>query len=189
MSWFPRSTNRQAGFTLIEMIVVIVIMTIMTAVILSNLPAFRSKTELDLIAQEVAITTRQAQVYSSSNRGGGTLSSYGLHFEITPNAKSVYLFKDIDGIRAYDSSLACTSNPECVERFDLRGGIAVAQIDLCQTTASCSPSPSTDILFKYPEMEADLGGNSLVRINLVAQNYPANVRTVNIWSTGFIEVK
>ena len=54
--------KKTAGFTLIEMIVVIAIFGIVTTIILANLPTFRDRSSLDLVAQEVAINIRGAQV-------------------------------------------------------------------------------------------------------------------------------
>lgn len=59
--------NQQAGFSLIEMLVVVSIFTIVTAVVLANLPSFRDQSSLDLVAQEVAIQIRGAQTYAMSS--------------------------------------------------------------------------------------------------------------------------
>ena len=86
-----RDNNRQAGLTLIELLVVITIVIIMTGVVMANLPAFRSKTELDLIAQEVAITIRQAQVYgvnAKSTGAGSTFTPYGVNFTVKSGVKT-----------------------------------------------------------------------------------------------------
>src|SRR3989338_9771847 len=81
----PSTTRR--GFSLIEMMVVLTIFGIMTAVVLANLPAFRDKTALDLIAQEIATTIRQAQVYGIGTRSAGSssnFSAYGIYFNLDP---------------------------------------------------------------------------------------------------------
>ena len=63
---FQSRKNWRAGFSLIEMLVVVSIFTIVTAVVLANLPSFRDKSSLDLVAQEIAIQIRGAQTYAMS---------------------------------------------------------------------------------------------------------------------------
>src|SRR3989344_1615447 len=122
----------KAGLTLIELLVVITIALIMMATVLANLPAFRSKTELDLIAQEVAITIRQAQAFGISARGstGSDLAegSYGIYLDRTTMPTSFILFADRDNNSEYNTLACNTPTTECVEKFDFRGGIIVAGI-------------------------------------------------------------
>lgn len=63
---FQSGKNRLAGFSLIEMLVVVGIFTTVTAIVLANLPSFRDQSSLDLVAQEVAIQIRGAQTYAMS---------------------------------------------------------------------------------------------------------------------------
>ena len=62
--------SAKAGFTMVEMLVVIAIFGIVTTILLFNLPTFRNQASLDLVAQEVAITIRGAQVFGGGGRVG-----------------------------------------------------------------------------------------------------------------------
>ena len=63
-----RRMKSNDGFTLIELLVVVSIVTIMSVVILANLPNFRDKTSLTLIAQQVATIARQSQIYGITQK-------------------------------------------------------------------------------------------------------------------------
>ena len=207
-----RDNNRQAGLTLIELLVVITIVIIMTGVVMANLPAFRSKTELDLIAQEVAITIRQAQVYgvnAKSTGASGTFTPYGVNFTVKPGQeKSFILFADLNDNKILDGT-NCGGTNECRERYDFRGGIKVVDI---QTQGGCSPlgagtcpvfdvgsSNSLNTSFKQPNLEAIFSSSGTQTGQLFTRNVritigkepiadPANLRDIFVYTTGFIYV-
>ena len=66
----PTTYNLQPirGFTLIELMVTLAIFTIMTSVIMANYPGFNNKIALEVLAQDIALSIRQAQVYGISVR-------------------------------------------------------------------------------------------------------------------------
>lgn len=127
-----RIKNCQTGFSLIELMVTITIFVIITSITLTNYPKFGNKLSLDLLAQDIALSLRQAQISGSSvlgSRSGGTGSprvfgAYGVHFEAPRSdggsANFTYpylLFADItptsnvmkyDGPSAYDFSQELT---------------------------------------------------------------------------------
>ena len=65
--------KEQGGFTLLEVIVVVAIFGIMTAVVIFNYSNFSSRVILTNMAYEIALTTRQAQVFGLGARSGETL--------------------------------------------------------------------------------------------------------------------
>lgn len=172
-SWPASSLSR--GFTLIELVVVVAIIVIVTGVILANLPAFRSKISLDLIAEEVAITIRQAQVYGIGTRefGERNFPSHGIYFnEATP--ERFVLFADVcnesgaaqpdDTFQESFSSGCLASNiptnqngepTELREEFMFHGGVQFSQILGCVGN-DCIPLPNGDmnIIFRRPDPEA-----------------------------------
>jgi len=64
--------KEQAGFTLLEVMVVVAIFGIMTAVVVFNYANFSSKVILTNMAYEIALTTRQAQVFGLGARSSDT---------------------------------------------------------------------------------------------------------------------
>ena len=62
--------NNEQGFTLIEFIVVLVIFSIMSGTSLFNYNEYRNNIETTNVAQDIALTIRQAQVYGISASDG-----------------------------------------------------------------------------------------------------------------------
>ena len=85
------------GFTLLEMTVVLAIVAVMTAIVLMNLPKMKGGLSIDVVAQEVAIYIRGAQVYSRATKGAGgeNFNSYGLRLAV--NSASFFLWADQNG--------------------------------------------------------------------------------------------
>lgn len=78
------------GFTVIELLVSISLFFIVTSVVLSNYPRFGTNLAIETLAQDIALSVRQAQVFGSAilgttKRDGASLSSqifnaYGVYF-------------------------------------------------------------------------------------------------------------
>lgn len=128
-----RSGRSVAGFSLLEMMVVTAIFVVVTGVILANLPRFRNRSSLDLTAQEIALTIREAQVYGTATRvaGADLYPSYGVHFELNGTAaKKFILFADRDSDDLYDpGDGACnTETTECLEEYNLSGQFEIVRL-------------------------------------------------------------
>ncbi|MEK7208636.1 MAG: prepilin-type N-terminal cleavage/methylation domain-containing protein [Patescibacteria group bacterium] len=189
----PENLNLKAisGFSLIEMMVVLTIFGIMTAVVLANFPAFRDKTALDLIAQEIATTIRQAQVYGIGTRSAGAdpstqFSAYGIYFDLNPavlGKKNFYLYADKNPNDGYSDE-----DPNSViENFAIRGAAEVKE--LCNDSNDCTQT--LDILFQrfYPEASfINNPGSSYVKIILRSTRIN-DTRSIEVWNTGQIVVK
>ena len=109
--------RRTGGFSLIEMIVVIAIFMIITGVVLSNLPAFRDQSSLDLVAQEIAINIRGAQSYAMGSLADTAIDlvyGYAIQFSAAPTENKrfkIYALENSD----YDLS------GNAKETYDLKG--------------------------------------------------------------------
>lgn len=154
--------SRQAGFTLIELIVVTAILTLVTSLVLVNNNRFGGRILLENLAYDVALTVREAQVYGISVRqfGSGNFAvGYGVHFtrgtEGDP-ATTFVLFADAvieNGI--YDAG-------EIVgDTYVMERGFHVA--DLCARPAGAASEvcglSSLDMLFRRPEPDAYISAN------------------------------
>jgi prepilin-type N-terminal cleavage/methylation domain-containing protein len=99
----------QAGFTLIELVVIIAIFAIMSSVLLFNFRGFNKNVERNNLAQDMALLIRKTQSYgiSSSTLDANTLtetntlpSRYGLLFDYDASAgtiTSISSYKKIGG--------------------------------------------------------------------------------------------
>lgn len=80
------------GFSMLELIVVIAIFLIITAVVVADIPNFRSKSSLDLTVSEVATYIRGAQVYGASQKGGEVASAiFGIN--LNKGLSTFFLFR------------------------------------------------------------------------------------------------
>ncbi len=139
-----REKNKNNGFSLIELMVTISIFLLITTVTMVNYPRFSNKLSLDLLAQDVALSFRQAQIFGSSVFGAKgisgqatTFGAYGVHFDAPIPNQPVYtylLFADIGNsshstYREYDgppadANVLCgspVSGAECLEKFLVTG--------------------------------------------------------------------
>lgn len=118
--------NTVSGFTLIELLVAIGIFLVVTAVTLANFPSFSNRLSLNLLAEDITLSVKQAQVFGSSVYGvktsaGKTFDAVGVHFEapILPAAGERVLdyhyvfYADLNKNNAYNGTRANarTANP------------------------------------------------------------------------------
>jgi prepilin-type N-terminal cleavage/methylation domain-containing protein len=129
-----------SGFTLIEMLTVIAIFTIITAIILFNLPSFKGSTNLDLVAQEVSLHIRGAQLYTTATRSSGVTGetdkflSYGLHFDLSsPASRS---FFSLYGFTTDGSSI--NYRKDNIEIYRLPKGYEISKVCVGSGATSCS---------------------------------------------------
>ncbi len=200
-----------SGLTLVELIVVITIVLMMTAIILSNISSFRPRVELAGVAQEVATTIRQGQAYGAALRsatidqaaitgGPSNLPKHILAFSTNPG-DTFYFVADRDNNNSFELDCGIdTTSPECIERYNFRGGIEVVDIKLCNES-DCSDDPNICIMFQVAEMNPLFGlwqassgaGNctidsSIQRAEILLRNSRGDSAEIEVWLTGFISI-
>lgn len=182
------------------MLVVVSIFIIVTGVVLANLPKFRDKSSLDLIAQEVALVIRQAQVYGAGTSGfQDAFPSHGVRFA-TGNPKQIVLFADLPagsgllGNGKYEPNPPCgQGGSECREMFLLRGSAVVHSLSCTDLSGGCGSGP-LDIVFHRPALDAHYSFNGEVKtpgsaiIKLRDTRHADLERCVHVWKTGHIFV-
>lgn len=208
MAGFSASPNREAGFSAIEMLVVAGIIVIVSGVVLMNIPSTRNRATLDLIAQEVAISVREAQVFGIATRavGDNQFPAYGVYFSLLDDiggsitgSQEFILFADLPdgdlpGNRAYNlSECGPDSNGECVERLTISGPFSITS--LC-VDDDCSIDELA-ISFKRPFPDALIcPGNTGNEFDCVGQKATITLesstgdkKNVIVWNNGQIAVE
>ena len=126
-----------------------------------NLPQMKGGLSIDVVAQEVAIYVRGAQVYSRATRAVDATAtdyrSYGLHFNTLSGSRFI-LWADRDGSVTRDKI-----NPDynynvtdgaAIETYDLPKGFMIFKV-----LKYCNQSPvvatRADIVFTIPDPEAN----------------------------------
>lgn len=157
------------GFSIIEMIVVISIITLMTSVVLFNKRDFNNSVLLTNLSYDVALTIREAQVYGIAVRGfagGGGISfgkGYGVHFAEAADVINNYIFF-VDGSGAAGSPPGSPTqiyepDEESLKDYSLASGYS---FKFCVYTTNVTPDACSDIgndqtldiVFKRPDPDA-----------------------------------
>ena len=190
------SCRFKKGFTLIEMVVVVGIFLITTGIVLSNFKGFNRRSSLDLLAREMSLVIRQAQVYGSATKASpastNRFPSYGVFLDQDDNGGfSIYTYKKLPADKY--------AKEEEVEKFNLTGGAVISGLEECSDENHCSPVNSLSVVFIRPNPGAKFfkpdGAEvsaSLVKITirdpLIANPSESDSREIAIWNTGHIYV-
>lgn len=174
------------GFTIVELLVSITIVTLLSTVIIFQFSKFDSQLLLRNVAYEVAGAIREAQVYGVSVTGvGGTFNtSYGVHFDA--GAKTYILFKDT-GDRIYQPA-------EALKTLEV-GGKNNSISSLCLVTGGSTDCTLTslDLVFKRPEPDAKYAANGAVTTasNAIIKitSSAGSQREVYVYTTGQISIR
>lgn len=166
----PRHIARR-GFTLIELVVVLVIITIITGVVLTSQGTFNKSLTLANTAYDIALTIRSAETFGLGSRaipGGVVNAGYGLHFG-SETMNSFTLFADTH------PTTPC-ERPDCnkgdhvytsgsdffVQKYMLGNGITLSKFCAYATTWTCSPEISwLDIVFERPNPNAFMAAENV----------------------------
>lgn len=201
----PRSSHKDKGFTLLELIVSIGIMLVISSVIISGQGRYTSGVSLRNVANDLGLSLRQAQIYGVSVKelapGGGNFNvGYGIAFNTaTPpsgDEQSFIFFADRNGNGIYDGTWDCPLGPtsECLDKTTLTSGNHVS--DLCIIASgveTCEDISRLDISFVRPAIEARIYynggamGASGAEVKLGSLDDREN--SVTIFSTGQISVQ
>ncbi len=171
-----KDANFTTGFTLVEMLVSVFIITLIMATVLFNYSSFNDRLALSSAAQELAIAIRQAQTYGLTVKEAKATTglfdkAYGIYFDSTSAGnlyKDYYLFVDLNGDNKYTASGVCGAvNAECIEKVTMRNNIYISPISVpdqvpkvtnTQTGADCSTSNQTmlTVTFLRPSPDAKI---------------------------------
>ena len=185
------SAKSDKGFTLIEMLVVVAIMMIVSTVVLANNGRFGGQAILQNIAYEIALTIRQAQVYSiavrmrSSSTGEGEYpAAYGMHFTES-DPRTFYLFAEDDLNGVY-----LQSEDTLIQDYSIRPGYRIVR--LCDETLCAGASvENLDVSFRRPHPDAWIftGRGQQTRGCIELRSPRGDTKAVVITINGQIEVK
>ncbi len=182
------NAKNRRGFTLVEMLVVLAIFVIITGIILANLPDFKSQINLDLVAQEIALQMRSAQVFAVGSKSTGVASDnridfYGIHFGGSPSNRvsggtasatrfnSLILYggslDDQAGESRYVEGPCREGGSNCLEVYSVPSGYSIENVCVGSTFGAAGKcldgnDEGIDVYYRRPETEAGfyLGGSA-----------------------------
>lgn len=167
-----KTLTKKGGFTLMEMLVVVAIFGILSAILMFNYGNFSDSTLSTNIAYEVALQIREAQVFGLGVRGSGSTFSdsfdnaYGVYVNVPVGSDSntVIFFLDANTDTECDgaggAACSCSGDPtdECVDSKTLPQGIKFTDLRVYDGVA-CKEINSLAVSFKRPNPDA------LIRMN------------------------
>jgi len=208
--------NGNKGMTLIELVVVLAIFVVISSIIVFNYSNFRSTTSTQNLANDVALSIREAQSNAIGVRGINSDFQYGhgIHFTTSTDTsnivagsnKSFILFVDLNSNGLYDYP-GSSNNSTCGSYgIECEGIINISTIDnindIYLDGVSKSQVGMLDISFKRPNPDAIFcyrvnysdgcqSNFSNVSIKVSNGKFPPDevTRMVTVWSTGQISVK
>jgi len=178
------------GFSLVELMVTIGIVTLVTGVVMVKYSSFNSVVILKSQAYELALDLREAQVFGVSV-GGGTNSyreAYGIYVDMA-NPNQYMLFQDASSDLEYDAGEEIGEAYSIDSRFEITNICTVvgAGADVCTATAA-------SIAFKRPDFDARMSTDTeanpdVVKITIATTEDATQSRTVSVYASGQISVE
>lgn len=185
------SRLQSAGFSLVELMVVIGIMLVITTLILARYNQFNGTVLLRNLAYDIALSIREAQVYGISGKSvSGTFAyRYGTYFSRSAPTQYI-LFGDVNNNTAFDQN-------ETLTAYTMRSGYGLSEMCATRTDgasrcASRGEISTLTIMFKRPEPDA------VIKSDIIAEAYrdatftltspTGATRSVTVVSTGQISV-
>ncbi len=194
-SLFGRSQRLSRGFSLLEVVITLAIISILTVMVMTRYGSFNSAVLLKNQAYEVALDVREAQTFAINARsdvGEDTFrDGYGIYFDMSD--RQTYLFwRDEDGSNRYTDGDDTSLNRIGIDtRFRIR--------EICIDGGSgCTTAQRLSVAFVRPNFDAVIYQHNgsgwsraeLVEIRIESVDDPtAATRSVLLTSTGQIAVQ
>ena len=150
----------QKGFSLIELLVVVLIIAILIGLAFVSYRLFEKRTELETTAQNILATLKLAQTKTLASEGA---SQYGVHFE---NDKYILFKGDTYQEGAVENKI-----------YQLPKRLEIYDIDLADE--------GNDVIFR--RISGHTQQNGAIRLRIISA--PERTRTIIIQSYGLIELK
>lgn len=186
----PLFTRR--GFTLVELLVVLSILTVISSILLANHTRFNSTVLLTSLAYDVALSVREAQVYGVSVRqfSDDFQVGYGVHFS---TSNSYAFFADTNANQIYDDGVDSIIRSYSLSRgHAIQSFCGVTSVGVERCSDSETPITFLDVVFFRPDPDAIMKSNeagTYSRAIITVSAPTGDTRTIEVASTGQISVQ
>lgn len=176
-SYFNRV--KRGGFTLIEIIVVMSIITLISSLTLYNFRAGNNESRIAGAAQKFALNIRKAQNMAASSVvfKGQIPAGYGIYVSAR-NAASYVLFADFNDNKRYDSA-------EKYEIINLEPPILISGI-ISNPGGAVFP---LNIVFTAPEPKVKINNNEIFNAITIRFGAGRETKTVYVNNFGYVSVQ
>ena len=184
----------RAGFTLIELVVVVGILGVISSITLTSYSKFGGQILLRNLAYDVALSIREAQVYGISARSFLNAefdAGHGVYFNFSEGNNKFFLYTDVDNNNFFTSAAT-----EWVETSSIGRGYVIDSFCVTDGVASedCTAT-ALDIFFKRPEPDAIIrasfgsGFSQYNRARVVLRSPQGNKMSVLVETAGQISIQ
>jgi len=184
-----QTKEKQKGFTLVEMLVVLGIFVIITTIVLAKNSEFDNTIILGTLAYDVALSIRESQAFGLGVRGASSAdfdSPYGVRFD-TDFPDTYWLGVDSDDNGQIEGG-------EYIKTFTLNKGFSIG--DICgsvNTIGDCDDTTQVvNIIFSRPDPDAYIklgNGTEWVYTEIVISSPDGTERRISVTSAGQISVQ
>ena len=180
---------QEKAFTLLELLIVIGIITIVSAIVFAGagnknqqFALQRSIYKLDQDMRRASEMGMSAKEFQGSVPDGG----YGIYFNTAETTTSYILFADCDNNKVYtETGTPCNGFPEEVEKIDLEKKVYIKSLD---------PYSAINITFKPPNPTITISNadgtatTSEATTTIALEADPDSVRTIHFNRVGLIDI-
>jgi len=197
------------GFTLVEMMVTIAIMSVVGSMIFFRFPLLNHSIFLQQAARSLAFTFRNAEsrAVNVSQVSCGSPpcfpSSHGVFVtpatsdtmpsDGVPDNEQFILFTDRDSDGRFDPSAGCGGiADECILKYRFTNKVSITAIQ----SPPATPEPNgLSVLYKRPDPTVEIRNNTTLLTNIgpfiitIQQSGYSDVKTIRVWRTGQISIQ
>lgn len=171
--------SSSAGFTLIEILIVLAIIIIITSIVIFNIGSERQNSALFRSAQKLSLDLRRAQTYTLSSKvfkTQGVPCSWGIHFNGVGSTNYIIFADSASAVNCSDRDfIRASSGSEDFETINLESGIIIS--GLSNNLSDVVFTPPDPIVTFVPDQTS---------AGIVLINKDGVTRTIIINKTGFI---
>lgn len=192
--------NYNKGMTYVELIVVLGIFAMLSAIAIFNYGDFQSNVDIKNLASDVALKIVEAQKASMSGalpiNGGYDKDwkpSYGVYFDPSSDNTSFIYFADLNQDRLF-SDADCALTGECIDKINITKGNSIATLGIVyegDDTVNCVDTLT--VSFKRPNSSATivsngeiLSGVSYAQVTVISPK--GNAANIKLYASGRTEV-
>lgn len=173
----------EKGFTLLELLVVIVIVGVLTSLFIVSYSGRQNKTNLDLEVRKIVSDIRWVQNAAISGKEMNlTCKAYGWGLYLTRNGSSYHIFTDCNNNKSYDSG-------EAYKTIAFPSNIRLSQLQRRTTSGSTLSRANITIDFVPPDpvIYFDTSLNNYTNVIItVRDSNTSQTKTITITRQGVI---
>ena len=199
MKNLEKKIKNNQGMTLIELMVVLAIFAVLSAIVIFNYGDFEARVNIKNLASDIALKVVDAQKSSESGLLPPAVfspipnwkPSYGVYFNPSVDNKSFFYFVDLDD-NTYYSGTDCAG--ECMNKVTITKGNNISALNVFYQNGSSGPLSDLTISFARPNsgaiMRSTTGFSSQVSYVQITISSPSANQTslIKLYPSGRVQI-